>query len=90
MSKFLRKARNWALAAVLFIGAIADFGFGLLTEIQHELEVPPIWVTIVRIVVVACALAATKLQTPTNNPEKLEELARAIREKRSQSHNPSI
>ncbi len=86
MKNFWSKIRNWALVTVLFIGAVADFGFGLVSEIQQEYDIPGRWVMLLRIAIVGCALASAKLQTPSNNPEKLERLASRIRIKRARKN----
>ena len=71
----MRKIKNWALTALFILGGVADLGFDILTEVAKDFDIDKKYVNILRIFVVVVALVKTKLETPTKNPEKLQEIA---------------
>lgn len=71
----MKKIKNWALTALFILGGVADLGFDILTEVAKDFDIDKKYVNILRIFVVVVALVKTKLETPTKNPEKLQEIA---------------
>ena len=71
----MKKIKNWAVTALFIIGGIADIGFDTLTESAKYFNIDEKYVNILRIVVIAVALIKVKLEKPTRNARKLQEIA---------------
>lgn len=70
----MNKIKNWLLAALFFIGAVADLGFDFLNEVVAELGLSPKIVVVIRLIVVLAGVIKLKLEAPSTNPDKLQDL----------------
>jgi hypothetical protein len=66
--------RNWLLPILLTLGGILDFGFDLITQFASVLHIPSNIVDWIRIIIVIIGAVILKLQAPTTDPVKLQEL----------------
>ena len=66
--------KNWLLPVLLTIGGILDFGFDLLTQFASTFHIPESIVNWVRIIIVIIGAIVLKLQAPSTDPQKLQEL----------------
>lgn len=79
----LTKIKNWLLTGLIVLGGVLDLGFGFLNEFAVELGVSPKVVTYFRLGIVLVGAIILKLQAPSTNPDKLQDLVYKAEEKKS-------
>lgn len=70
----LNKLKNWWFVIVTTIVALLDAGFDLINPALQLLNLSDDTLNIIKFVFLVAAIVKTKLETPTQNPEKLQNL----------------
>lgn len=78
--------KNWLLPILLVVAGILDLGMGILNDFAAELSIPSNVVAWIRIIAIIVGAVILKLQAPTTNPEKLQELAARLAKKKEPEH----
>jgi hypothetical protein len=76
--------KNWLLTTLLAIAGVLDLGFGLLNDLATELSIEPKIVNYFRIAIVIVSAVILKLQAPSTNPEKLQDLVHRAQHKKKE------
>ena len=70
----MRNLKNWWLQITTIVVAVLDLGFEVINPLLLEIGVTEKWSNILKILLGIFAIVKTKLQLPTQNIQKLEEI----------------
>ena len=83
INDWIRKLKNWALPIAAMVLPIVEFANGFLYEFAETLNIDKKYVNVVRIAVYILTIVIIKKEAPTQNPDKLIEIA----EKKAEQQN---
>ena len=73
----MKNLKNWWLQILVVLGAIVELGFDVINPLLLEIGISDKTSNVLKLVFSIFVLLRTKLQLPTQNPEKLEAIVEA-------------
>lgn len=74
----MKTLKNWWLQITTVLLIMLDLGFDLINPLLVALSIPSNWILIIKILYGIGVVVKSKMQLPTQNPDKLDDLAQKI------------
>jgi len=69
----MRTLKNWWLQIATVLLAVLDLGFDVINPLISELGISNKWINVLKIAFGIYALLKSKVQLPSQNPDKMQE-----------------